>query len=174
MALVVGSSGGRGGVRLIFSGLLQRLLGLRSRRVRSSTRSGSHTGDEDDDTAPLVDSIARDIFSGSTSPSLYGSDSSSARVFGAMHPPSDHPDWPARKLFDVGTARPQSAKRGLEMTASTRHATRFPREHVMPPAVVMNTAPGQPPMLQIPVTDGLLAAFLAQVSASTLVIVLDS
>jgi hypothetical protein len=54
MALVAGSSGGVAGrgrsrVRLVFSDLLQRLLGLRSPRLRTVTPSATYTSDEDDE-----------------------------------------------------------------------------------------------------------------------------
>lgn len=165
MALVVrASGGGSGGVRLIFSALLRRLLGMRSRRIATSSPSGSPSSDEDDDTSPLIKQIPRNISSVSNFLSLDGRDSGSAHMAGAMPLPFGHHDWPAHQLFDARTARPESAKQDVEMVTSTRQVTRLLREHehVMPPVALVNTTPGQPPILRIPLTDRLVASFLAQ------------
>lgn len=141
------------------------LLGVRSRRIATSSPSGSPSSDEDDDTSPLIKRIPRNISSVSNFLSLDGRDLSSAHMSGAMPLPFGHPDWSARQLFDVRTARPESARQDLEMVTSTRQVTRLPREHehVMPPVALVNTTPGQPPILRIPLTDRLVASFLAQV-----------
>ncbi|XP_044978808.1 uncharacterized protein LOC123446194 [Hordeum vulgare subsp. vulgare] len=168
MALVVRASGGGGGVRLIFSALLRRMIGVPSRRVDTSSPSGSPSsdddGDDDDDTCPRIKRIPCNISSLSNFLSLNGRDSSSAHMSGAMPLPFSHTDWPAHQMFDVRTARPESAKQDLEMVTRTRQVTRLPREHenVMPPVVLVNTTPGQPPILRIPLTDRLVASFLAQ------------
>lgn len=163
MALVLGFPGGRGGVRLIFSRLLQRLLGPRSRRPRAVASPASYARDEDDETSPFMEGIPGSIVSDSTSGSHYARDSAYMRMYGANPLPFGPPEWPADQLFDVETAWPESAKGGLEMTTGTRHAARVPRARVpaQPEVVVVETVAGQTPMLHIPLTDGLLASFLA-------------
>jgi hypothetical protein len=120
------------------------------------TPPAAYTSDEDDEKSPLMDEVPRGVIDRSSSRSLYGRDSASARILGANPLPFGHADWAAHQVFDVGPARPESAKGGLEMTAGNRRVT------YKPPVIVVESAPGQPPMLHIPLTDGLVASVLAQ------------